>query len=53
VEDIGSWVVGVRGVDGKLGEVATEAARSGCDPSAVRCPTAEEEGNVGYFEASR
>jgi hypothetical protein len=53
VEGIGSWVVGVRGVDGKLGEVATEEAHSGCDPSAVRCPTAEEEGNVGYFEASR
>jgi hypothetical protein len=52
VEGTGSWVGGVRSVGGKLGEVATEATRSGCGLSAVRCPAAKEEGNVGCFEAS-
>jgi hypothetical protein len=53
VEGADSWVRGVRGIGGKLGEVVTEAARSRCGSSAVRCPTAEEEGGVDCFEASR
>jgi hypothetical protein len=53
VEGTSSCVGGVHGVDGKLGEAATEAARSGCGPSAVMCPVVEEEGGVGCFEASR
>jgi hypothetical protein len=51
VEGTDSWVRGVCGVGGKLGEAATAAARSGCGLFAVRCPTAEEEGNVDCFEA--
>jgi hypothetical protein len=53
VEGAGSWVGGVHGVDGKLGEAATEVVHSRCSPSSVRCPAAEEEGGVGCCEASR
>jgi hypothetical protein len=53
VEGTSSCVGGVRGVDGKLGEAATEAARSECGRSTVRCSAANEEGGVGCFEASR
>jgi hypothetical protein len=53
VEGTSSWVGGVCGVGGKLGEVATDAAHSGCGPSAVRCLMVEEGGDVGCLEASR
>jgi hypothetical protein len=49
VEGIGSWVEGLHSVR----EVAMGAAHSGCSPSAVMCPMAEEEGDASCFEASR
>jgi hypothetical protein len=53
VEGASSLVGGVRGVGGKLEKVVTEANSSGCGPSTMRCPVAEEEGGIGCFEASR